>query len=335
MDGQRIDPWHFASVLEGLRLRMDGALRLVDRGALVDAARHALALHQWLTTPGLAEAGEVLRAMVHLASFDDATGAPLLATACETQARFASAARARRSARPSSATGRTTGCCVCRCRSRARRPCAPRRRRTRRSRCPSSRGGLVDEAGDYRQMLYDLERTWAAARAALADRRRDSNAVAAADLLAAAPLLSATSLAGILGIAVKTATRLRDDLVAAGIAVEVTHRAKRWLFGLKGMAKLREVVRAPYRPETERGRGRPPILPVEEDATEPPPLPAQFPLERRVFDYSDLEHGLMQLDQVLRRTRRSLDVLAGKQTRQPATANGDAATAMWPADHFG
>lgn len=75
--------------------------------------------------------------MVHLASFDDATGTPLLATACGTQARFASAARARRSARPSSATGRTTGCCVCRCRSRARRPCAPRRWRTRRSRCPS------------------------------------------------------------------------------------------------------------------------------------------------------------------------------------------------------
>lgn len=81
-------------MLEGLRLRMDGALRLVDRGAFADAARHALALQQWLTTPGLAEAGEVPRAMGHLANFDDATATPLLATACGTQARFASAARA-------------------------------------------------------------------------------------------------------------------------------------------------------------------------------------------------------------------------------------------------
>jgi hypothetical protein len=32
-DGQRIDPWHLAALLDGLRLRMDGALRIIDRGA--------------------------------------------------------------------------------------------------------------------------------------------------------------------------------------------------------------------------------------------------------------------------------------------------------------
>jgi hypothetical protein len=31
VDGQSIDPWHLAAVLEGLRLRMDGALRIIDR----------------------------------------------------------------------------------------------------------------------------------------------------------------------------------------------------------------------------------------------------------------------------------------------------------------
>jgi hypothetical protein len=32
VDGHGIDPWHLAAVLEGLRLRMDHALRIVDRG---------------------------------------------------------------------------------------------------------------------------------------------------------------------------------------------------------------------------------------------------------------------------------------------------------------
>jgi len=51
VDGMAIDPWHLAAILEGLRLRMDGALRIIDRGAIFDAARHALLQHQWLTEP--------------------------------------------------------------------------------------------------------------------------------------------------------------------------------------------------------------------------------------------------------------------------------------------
>lgn len=46
VDGHAIDPWHLAAVLEGLRVRMDGALRIIDRGAILAAAEHALALHQ-------------------------------------------------------------------------------------------------------------------------------------------------------------------------------------------------------------------------------------------------------------------------------------------------
>ena len=59
-------------------------------------------------------------------------------------------------------------------------------------------------------------------------------------LLAATPVVSATTLAARLGIAVKNAIRLLDELVAADIAVEVTHRSRRRLFGLKGLAPLRE-----------------------------------------------------------------------------------------------
>jgi hypothetical protein len=68
---------------------------------------------------------------------------------------------------------------------------------------------------------------------------------------------------------VKTATRLLDLLVAAGIAVEVTRRSKRRLFGLKGMESLAAAVRLPYRPEPGRGRGRP-VVAVDEDSSPGP-----------------------------------------------------------------
>ena len=62
VDGQAIDPWHLAAVLEGLRLRMDHALRIIDRGVIFEAARHALDLHQWLVAPDFDQEGEVQRA---------------------------------------------------------------------------------------------------------------------------------------------------------------------------------------------------------------------------------------------------------------------------------
>jgi len=56
----------------------------------------------------------------------------------------------------------------------------------------------------------DLEHTWFAARAVAAGRRRDSYAAAYVDVLAATPLISATSLAAGLGVTVKSAIRLLD-----------------------------------------------------------------------------------------------------------------------------
>jgi hypothetical protein len=58
-------------------------------------------------------------------------------------------------------------------------------------------------------------------------------------------------------MAVKNATGLLEDFCRAGIVVEVTHRSKWRLFGLTGLAPLREVVRPPDRPDPNRGRGRP------------------------------------------------------------------------------
>ena len=111
-------------------------------------------------------------------------------------------------------------------------------------------------------------------------------------------------------MAVKNATALLDAFAEAEIVVEVTHRSKRRLFGLAGLAPLREQVRPPRRPEPGRGRGRPPILRPE--AVPPPALPdrAPSPLERQAFDYSDLEAWMAHADQAMRQTRRVLDQLA-------------------------
>ena len=70
-----------------------------------------------------------------------------------------------------------------------------------------------------------LERTWFSARHTTANRRKDAHDARAVDVLAAAPVLSATTLARVLGIAVKNAIRILDTLVATEVAIEVTHRS--------------------------------------------------------------------------------------------------------------
>ena len=63
-----------------------------------------------------------------------------------------------------------------------------------------------------------------------------------------------------------------DYFVTEEIVVEVTHRSARRLFGLSGMAPVRDATAAPRRSEPGRGRGRP-VLPAEADIIDAPPLP--------------------------------------------------------------
>ena len=67
VDGCLIDPWHLAATLEGLRLRMDPYLRIIDRARILDTARGALDLHQWIVEPDVDQEGEVQRAEAWLA----------------------------------------------------------------------------------------------------------------------------------------------------------------------------------------------------------------------------------------------------------------------------
>jgi hypothetical protein len=76
---------------------------------------------------------------------------------------------------------------------------------------------LADEAAAYLQPLFYLERGWFAARAGVAGRRRTSRAATAIDLMGAAPLVSASTLAGGLGMAIKNATALLDSSPRRGL----------------------------------------------------------------------------------------------------------------------
>jgi len=306
--------WHLAALLEGLRLRMDLKLSILERGEIFDAARHAFDLYQWLVAPDFDQEGEVHQAQQALAATPRGM-TPLLAAAQATHAWLGGDGRPGGARAPMRAA-------LIRFWTREkllRTPVPLTGAAALRAETPPDRAGwmeaflaaLAGEADDGMQLLMELERAWFAARAAVAGRRRHSRASAAVDMLAATPLVSATSLARGLGMAVKNAAALLDDFCAAGIAVEVSHRARRRLFGLQGQAPLRDNVSPPRRPLPGRGRGRPPGIPFDEPVAEapPPPLPPLTPIERRTFDYSDLDHWMAHLDQTVRQTRRTLQTL--------------------------
>jgi hypothetical protein len=310
VDGQLIDPWHLAATLEGLRLRMDPYLRIIDRSAILDRARAALTLHQWIVEPDFDQEGEVQRAEATLA-MQPASLPPLIAAAHSLREWIESG-----EARPPM---RSALIRFWRKRQLLRLPVPLTGAAALRAGqsweaddwLPAFLAAIEREARDGLDLLYALERAWFAARHAIVGRRKDSHDAAAVDILAAAPVLSATTLARILGIAVKNAIRILDALVKAEVAIEVAHRAKRRLFALQGLAPLQHVVQPPYRPDPNRGRGRP-RHDITEDGPEeaPPPLPPLTPVERRAFDYTALDEAMAHLDAVVRNSRNALRIVA-------------------------
>ncbi len=334
-DGAAIDPWHLAALLEGLRLRMEGALHTVDRGAIFAAARTAFGLHQWLTAPDFDQERAVQAAERHLAA-GPAPGT-LLGAAVQVRSWLADGG-----ARPAIRAAlirhwtrhRRLGVAVPLTGARAMAWQAPDGAGEGAFDSPSWEmrflAALAAEARDFAQLLRDLEHGWRTARARAGGQRRTSRAAAAIDVLAAAPLLSATSLAGILGMSVKGATGLLDGFVAAGIVVEVTHRARRRLFGLAGLAPLRDGTAPPRRPEPGREPGRPrrrteeqsvdPPSPLAAPAPTPlaapaptPRLPAAAPFERPRLDYAALDAAVADCEQAIRATRQALERLVIEQ----------------------
>jgi hypothetical protein len=314
VDGEHVDPWRLAALVAGLPLRFDAASAPADRAGFLVAARHALDLHAWLAAPDFDQEGAVRRAEAALAGAPGAT--PVLAAAFGARAWLAEggppaplrAALARHWTRRGllRAPVPLAGAAALRGEDGDGASATPEAYATR------FLGAVADEADAALALLARLERAWREARLkAVRDRRGASSAGRAVDLLAAAPLLSTAAVAASLGVARNNAAALLGELCRAGVAVEVTRRARGRLFGLAGLAPLRDEVAPPRRPVPGRGRGRPPrAAPPGADAPEPPvpDPPAPAPLAPWAFDYGELDRAMAAVDALLRRARRDLGV---------------------------
>ena len=257
VDGQAIDPWHLTALIEGVRFRFDRAASLIDRGATFAAVRHAFELYQWYSAPDEVQLCAISEAEAHLATVTHGHS-PLLGAALAVHAWLARGGD-RPPLRAALAKywvhrGVTAVPCLLLTGAAA---LAHEITSARAAWVGHFLEVIADEAEDGLALLRQIERHWFAARRAVAGRRRDSHAAAAIDMLAAAPLLSATSLAQVLGITINNATRLLDGFVMLGIVSEATHRSKRRLYGLKHLASLREAAAPPRRPHPGRRPGGP------------------------------------------------------------------------------
>jgi predicted transcriptional regulator len=332
IDGRVIDPWHLAAVIEGVRFRMDRAAAIIDRGAIFEAARHALGLWRWFARPSEAQTEAIWCAAATLPAAGQ--GSPLLGAALGVRAwlnhdgecpplRAALALYWQRRGLLHLACPLLTG-------ARALGAETPREIEAW---TIDFLAALAEEAETGTGLLRLMEREWFAARSAVRDRRRDSRAAAAVDIMAAAPVVSATSLAGSLDLAVKNASALLEALVERGIAIEVTHRSKRRLYGLKHLAPLREEAAPPRRPTPGRSRGRPPrgapvpiLLATYSEARDATPPPADrlalSPLDRQEFNFTDIDRWMQQADEAIRRTKAVLDRIAVSVPVGPRQSDG-------------
>jgi hypothetical protein len=316
VDGQIIDPWHLAALIEGVRFRVDHVPAMLERGLLFAAAQHAFGLYRWFVKPNQGQRMAIGEAAAQLEAVGD-SHSPLLGAALGAH-RWLDRDGEREPLRAALAMywprrGVTALPCPLLTGAGALRAEVPWARDLW---IGHFLGALAEEAEDGLALIATLERQWFAARAAIAGRRRDSRAAAAVDILAAAPLLSATTLGQALGMATKNATRLLDGFVVLGIASEVTHRSKRRLYGLKHLAPLREKAAAPRRPLPGRRPGRPSGAPFRSSdrndgptptASVRPPSPPLPPLERREYEFGELDRWLDLADQAIRRAQHLLE----------------------------
>jgi hypothetical protein len=301
VDGQAIDPWHLAALIEGVRFRLGGGPAAIDRGAVFAAARHAFGLYRWFAMPNQTQQAAIAAAADHL----EAIGAghpPLLGGALGVHA-WLDRGGERPPLRAALASywvrrGLTALPCPLLTGARALHAEVPWERALW---IGHFLDALAGEAEGGLALLATLERHWFAARRAVAGRRRDSRAAAAVDILAAAPLVSATSLGMALGMATNNATRLLEGFVVLGIASEITHRSKRRLYGLKHLAPLREAA-SPRHPLPGRGPGRPSAASLAaaaagnaDPAASAPVLSPSSPLpalERRELEFGEFDRWL-------------------------------------------
>ncbi|OAZ75626.1 hypothetical protein SRCM100623_00369 [Acetobacter pasteurianus] len=193
VDGYLVDPWYLAAVLEGLRPRIRGQ-DVFERGAEIDAARVAFTQYQWLARPTGLQKKAITQARAVAKPLTQSLG-PFLGSAL--------AFRQWIEAGESRAPFRGALMEVWREDGVLRTPlpltgAAAFRSGTSwdvRTWVPCWLQALEDEADAIRIMTRTLEASWRAARLQAGGQRSTSRARAAIDVIAAHPVISATTLA--------------------------------------------------------------------------------------------------------------------------------------------
>lgn len=302
VDGYLVDPWHLAAVLEGLRPRIRGQ-NVFERGTEIDAARAAFTQYQWLARPTGLQKEAIAQARAVAQSLTQSLG-PFVGSAM--------AFRQWVEAGESRAPFRGALMEVWREDGVLRTPlpltgAAAFRSGTSwgvRTWVPCWLRALEDEADAIRIMTRTLEASWRNARLQAGGQRRTSRALAAIDVIAAHPVISASTLAARLSMSIKAACQLLERFLKKRLIVEVTHRSARRLFALQDMAPLRETVQPRAQVVPGRKRGRPPASAAEDDMNVADTESVQdfSPLERWTPDYSELEAAMAAIDRLMEKT---------------------------------
>jgi len=302
VDGYIIDPWHLAAELEGLRPKLQGE-DAADRGTNVDNAKIAFEQYQWLARPTSTQAERIQQAIEPLC-FEAATVGPILGAARAFH-RWIDDGNSRSPMRGALVSfWQETQLLRVGLPLTGARAFASGTSWERSVWIPSFLNALADEAEGIHARVTGIERQWHHARSRSGARRCNSQAGAAIDLIAAFPLLSATRLAGLLGVSVKSAYLLLERFLAEGLITEVTHRTARRLFALKEFEPLRETVQPPRRSLPGRGRGRSPrddrTGPGNAEMKEESISPAS-PHEPFDINYDELEKAIDETDRAITR----------------------------------
>jgi hypothetical protein len=296
VDGFLIDPWQLAASLEGLRPRIRGQ-DVYERGSEVDALRYAFEQYQWLARASASQEERMTealgRAALPVGRLGVLWGSALAfrewIEAGEARAPFRGAlVRLWQKEGVFGGLYPVTGAAAFRTGSSW----------DERRWIPAWLGALEREAAGIRDMVHTLERSWQDARAQAGDQRRNSKAALAIDIIAAHPVISATTLAARLSVSVQAACVLLERFVERELVVDVTRRSARRLFALKDLVLLREAIKQPKKTVPGRKRGRPRLGdeadPVDQDVAS---VEEMFrPLPRWQPDFSELEAAMKAVD---------------------------------------
>ncbi|MFT8953726.1 MAG: hypothetical protein ABF979_15830 [Gluconobacter sp.] len=286
VDGFLIDPWQLAASLEGLRPRIRGQ-DVYERGSEVDALRYAFEQYQWLARASASQEERIAEALSRAALPVGRLGVL-----------WGSALAFREWIEGGEARAPFRGALVRLWQAAAFRTGISWDERRW---IPAWLGALQREAAGIRDMVQTLERSWRDARAQAGDQRRNSKAALAIDIIAAHPVISATTLAARLSVSVQATCVLLERFVERGLVFDVTRRSARRLFALKDLVPLREAIGVRGKPVAGRKRGRPRLGEDADPVDQTIALAEETfkPLPRWQADFSELETAMKQAESVM------------------------------------